>query len=150
MDTKNNVAVTLFLSVNLLFLILISACDTNLSPNIPKPASTPAVPSLPTPTIPAPRTPSTTPTYSNKKCPQDALKLGVCVNVLNLVDVVVGSPPTLPCCSLIQGLVDLEAALCLCTAIRANILGINLNVPVALSLVLNNCGREVPNGFACF
>ncbi|XP_017224912.1 14 kDa proline-rich protein DC2.15-like [Daucus carota subsp. sativus] len=142
MDAKNNVAVALFLSVTLLFFILVSACDTSPSPVIPKP--------LPTPTIPAPRTPISTPAYYNKKCPQDALKLGVCANVLNLVDVVVGSPPTLPCCSLIQGLVDLEAALCLCTAIRANILGIDLNVPVALSLVLNNCGREVPNGFECY
>ncbi|WOG88444.1 hypothetical protein DCAR_0207679 [Daucus carota subsp. sativus] len=91
-----------------------------------------------------------TPTYTYAaKCP-DVIKLGVCVNVLNLVDVVVGSPPTLPCCSLIQGLVDLEAALCLCTAIRANVLGINLNVPVALSLVLNNCGKKVPTGFQCY
>ena len=49
MDTKNNVAVPLFLSVTLLFFILISACDTSPSPVIPKP--------LPTPTIPAPRTP---------------------------------------------------------------------------------------------
>ncbi|XP_055828807.1 14 kDa proline-rich protein DC2.15-like [Solanum dulcamara] len=83
------------------------------------------------------------------KCPRDALKLGVCANVLNLVNVIVGSPPTLPCCSLIQGLVDLEAAVCLCTAIRANVLGINLNVPLSLSLVLNSCGRNPPNGFTC-
>nr|GLL21059.1 14 kDa proline-rich protein DC2.15-like [Ipomoea trifida] len=66
-----------------------------------------------------------------------------------LVGVVIGAPPTLPCCSLIAGLADLEAAVCLCTAIRANILGINLNVPLSLSLVLNNCGRQVPNGFTC-
>ncbi|XP_062180699.1 14 kDa proline-rich protein DC2.15-like [Phragmites australis] len=32
-----------------------------------------------------------------------------------------------PCCSLLDGLVDLEAAICLCTAIKANNLGINLN-----------------------
>nr|GMC94378.1 14 kDa proline-rich protein DC2.15-like [Ipomoea batatas] len=66
-----------------------------------------------------------------------------------LVGAVVGTPPTLPCCSLIAGLADLEAAVCLCTAIRANVLGINLNIPVALSLVLNDCGRQVPNGFTC-
>nr|GMD00582.1 14 kDa proline-rich protein DC2.15-like [Ipomoea batatas] len=80
----------------------------------------------------------------------DALKLGVCANLLGgLVGAVVGTPPTLPCCSLIAGLADLEAAVCLCTAIRANVLGINLNIPVALSLVLNDCGRQVPNGFTC-
>ncbi|KAE8727036.1 14 kDa proline-rich protein DC2.15 [Hibiscus syriacus] len=83
------------------------------------------------------------------KCPRDALKLGVCANVLNLVNVVIGSPPVLPCCALLQGLVDLEAAICLCTAIRANILGINLNIPISLSLLLNVCGRNVPTGFQC-
>lgn len=144
MGSKNTTtSLALFLSLNLLFFSLVSACDTNPTPNnnIQKPQ--------PTPSVPIPRTPSSsTPTYA-RKCPNDALKLGVCANVLNLVDVVVGSPPTLPCCSLIQGLVDLEAALCLCTAIRANVLGINLNIPVALSLVLNNCGKEVPTGFEC-
>ncbi|CDP05328.1 unnamed protein product [Coffea canephora] len=88
-------------------------------------------------------------TGSGARCPRDALKLGVCANVLGLIRVSIGAPPTLPCCSLLQGLADLEAALCLCTAIRANILGINLNLPVTLSLVLNNCGRNPPNGFIC-
>ncbi|KAL8122154.1 14 kDa proline-rich protein DC2.15-like [Apium graveolens] len=125
MESKNTALSALLLSLNLLF-SLVSA-------------------TIPTPNIPA----STTSTYySRGKC--DGLKLGVCANVLNLVKVDVGSPPTLPCCSLIQGLVDLEAAVCLCTAIRANILGINLNVPIALSLVLNNCGKEVPSGFECY
>ncbi|XP_027154910.1 14 kDa proline-rich protein DC2.15-like [Coffea eugenioides] len=86
---------------------------------------------------------------SAARCPRDALKLGVCANVLGLIRVSIGAPPTLPCCSLLQGLADLEAALCLCTAIRANILGINLSLPVTLSLVLNNCGRNPPNGFIC-
>lgn len=85
---------------------------------------------------------------SGAKCPIDALKLGVCANVLNLVNVKIGSPPTLPCCSLINGLVDLEAAACLCTALKANVLGLNLNVPIALSVILNNCGMNNP-GFQC-
>ncbi|OIT07301.1 PREDICTED: 14 kDa proline-rich protein DC2.15-like isoform X2 [Nicotiana attenuata] len=84
------------------------------------------------------------------RCPRDALKLGVCANLVGgLVGAIVGSPPTLPCCSLIAGLTDLEAAVCLCTAIRANVLGINLDVPLSLSLVLNNCGRNPPTGFTC-
>lgn len=83
-------------------------------------------------------------------CPKDALKLGVCANLLNdLIHLVVGTPPKTPCCTLIQGLADLEAAVCLCTAIKANILGINLNVPVSLSLLLNYCGKQVPSGFQC-
>ncbi|XP_019192447.1 PREDICTED: 14 kDa proline-rich protein DC2.15-like [Ipomoea nil] len=84
------------------------------------------------------------------QCPMDALKLGVCAGLLGgLVGVVIGNPPTQPCCSLIARVADLEAAVCLCTAIRANILGINLNVPLALSLILNNCGHKVPSGFTC-
>ncbi|KAE8038697.1 hypothetical protein FH972_011176 [Carpinus fangiana] len=83
-------------------------------------------------------------------CPKDTLKLGVCANLLNdLVHLVVGTPPKTPCCSLIQGLADVEAAVCLCTAIKAKVLGINLNVPVSLSLLLNYCGKNVPKGFQC-
>ncbi|KAL3373498.1 hypothetical protein AABB24_005468 [Solanum stoloniferum] len=82
-------------------------------------------------------------------CSIDTLKLGVCANILHLLNVVVGSPPTMPCCSLIQGLTDLEAAVCLCTAIRTNVLGVNLNVPLSLSLILNSCGKNPPTGFTC-
>lgn len=97
------------------------------------------------PVIPDPSVP-----YQKGACPIDALKLGVCANVLNLVNVKLGSPPTLPCCSLIKDLVDLEVAACLCTAIKANVLGINLNLPVSLSLLLNNCGRKSSNiAFQC-
>ncbi|XP_057952517.1 14 kDa proline-rich protein DC2.15-like [Malania oleifera] len=83
-------------------------------------------------------------------CPRDALKLGVCADLLNgLVGVVIGTPPTTPCCSLLAGLLDLEAAVCLCIAIRANILGINLNVRLSLSLIIDACGMSVPPGFVC-
>ncbi|KAL7165107.1 hypothetical protein ACSBR2_040898 [Camellia fascicularis] len=47
----------------------------------------------------------------------------------------------IPCCSLIGGLADLEATICLCTAIKANALGINLDVPISLGLLLNYCGK---------
>lgn len=126
----------LFLAINLLFFSFGSACSCNpYTPN-PKPTPTPN----PTPT------PSTPPGIT---CPRDALKLGVCANVLGLVHAKVGSPPTLPCCSLLDGLVDLEAAVCLCTAIKANILGINLNIPISLTLLLNVCGKTPPTGFQC-
>nr|CAB3467786.1 unnamed protein product [Digitaria exilis] len=73
-----------------------------------------------------------------------------CANVLNgLINVNLGTPPRTPCCTLIQGLADLEAAVCLCTALRANVLGITLNVPINLSLLVNYCGRRVPTGFQC-
>lgn len=114
----------LFLSINVLFFALASGCN---SCGYPKP------------------TPS--PTGS---CPRDALKLGVCANLLNApVNAVIGSPPDTPCCSVLEGLLNLEAAVCLCTAIKANVLGINLNIPISLSLLVNTCGKKLPSDFQC-
>ncbi|KAJ1261631.1 hypothetical protein BS78_09G045400 [Paspalum vaginatum] len=102
-------------------------------------------PYCPTPTPPVVPTPS----GGGGSCPINALKLQVCANVLNLLKLnlpVVGNEQ---CCPLLQGLVDLDAAVCVCTAIRANVLGINLNVPVDLRLLLNNCGKVCPADFTC-
>ncbi|GMI76371.1 hypothetical protein like AT4G12520 [Hibiscus trionum] len=131
MASKTSASVVLFLALNILFFSLVSACGSCPSPN-PKPKPKP--------------TPSPSPAG---KCPKDALKLGVCAQVLGLVNAAVGSPPVKPCCSLLEGLADVEAAACLCTAIKANILGINLNIPVSLSLLLNVCSKNVPSGFQC-
>ena len=118
-------SVALFLAVNLVVFAVASATSANCPPP-------PSSPSTPTPT-PA----------SRGRCPRDALKLGVCANVLGLIKAKVGVPPAEPCCPLLEGLVDLEAALCFCTAIKGNILGIDL------SLILNYCGKTVPTGFKC-
>ncbi|KAG2691462.1 hypothetical protein I3843_08G010700 [Carya illinoinensis] len=84
-----------------------------------------------------------------EKCPMDSLKLGACVGLLGLVNLPIGAPISSKCCSLLAGLVDLEAAVCLCTAIKANVLGINLNVPLTLSLLVSACQKSVPPGFVC-
>ncbi|CAL9082327.1 unnamed protein product [Musa acuminata var. zebrina] len=119
----------LLLSLNLLFFAMVSAgapCPPSLSKK-PWVAST-----------------------ASGACPVDALKLGGCANVLDdLIHAKVGKPPKEPCCSLIDGLVDLEAAVCLCTAIKANVLGIHLNLPINLSLLLNYCSKQSPTGFMC-
>ncbi|KAG6409505.1 hypothetical protein SASPL_127545 [Salvia splendens] len=94
---------------------------------------------------PAPKVPP-----PNPFCPRDTLKLGVCADLLGLVNVVVGAPPSGDkCCPLLEGLADLEVAACLCTAIKANVLGINLDIPVALSVLLSACQKTVPPGFKC-
>ncbi|KAL4324211.1 hypothetical protein GQ457_11G022800 [Hibiscus cannabinus] len=129
MASKTSASLALFFAVNILFFCLVSACGSCPSPN-PKPKPTPS---------PSPA----------GKCPRDALKLGVCAQVLGLVNATIGSPPVRPCCSLLQGLADLEAAACLCTAIKANVLGINLNIPVSLTLLLNVCSKNVPSAFQC-
>ncbi|KAJ4719078.1 14 kDa proline-rich protein DC2.15-like [Melia azedarach] len=132
MGSKSSASLALFLALNVLFFALVSACGTCPTPN-PKPK------------------PNPTPSPSNKgSCPRDALKLGICADLLGgLLNVNIGTPPKTPCCTLIQGLADLEAAVCLCTAIKANILGINLNIPLSLGLLLNVCEKKVPSGFQC-
>ncbi|XP_042506156.1 14 kDa proline-rich protein DC2.15-like [Macadamia integrifolia] len=160
MASKASASIALFFSLNLLFFALVSAqcghCPsrtkpgTNPTPNPFNPTPNPFNPT-PNPFNPTPNPNNPTPTPAARgRCPRDALKLGVCLNLLNgVVGVVIGTPPTAPCCTLLQGLADLEAAICLCTTIRANLLGINLNIPVALSLLLNTCGRRLPTGFQC-
>ncbi|KAL8162580.1 hypothetical protein V2J09_014069 [Rumex salicifolius] len=87
---------------------------------------------------------------SSVKCPRDTLKFGVCGSWLGLVREVVGTKPSPECCTLVKGLADLEAAVCLCTAIKADVLGvIKVKVPVAISLLLNGCGKKIPDGFVC-
>ncbi|MCL7030727.1 hypothetical protein MKW94_011248 [Papaver nudicaule] len=139
----------LFLTVNLLFFTLVTSTYASSCPPPPK-STKPKHPPTHTPpkTNPSPKTP--VPSTKPAKCPRDTLKLAACANLLNgVVNIVVGTPPNNPCCSLIKGLVDLEAAVCLCTALRAQVLGINLDVSVALSLLLNTCGKKVPSGFRC-
>ncbi|KAK4718746.1 hypothetical protein R3W88_017084 [Solanum pinnatisectum] len=100
-----------------------------------------------------PKTQHKNPPSTYHKCPKDTLKLKVCANLLNdLVHVVVGSPllsSKSSCCSLIENLADVDAAVCLCTAIKANVLGAHLNAALSLSLLLNNCGKTAPKGFKC-
>ncbi|GJN09383.1 hypothetical protein PR202_ga27386 [Eleusine coracana subsp. coracana] len=110
------------------------------APYCPTPSLPPPAPVVPTP-----------PSGGGGSCPINALKLSVCANVLSLLKLnipgVIGSDDQ--CCPLLSGLVDLDAAVCLCTAIKANILGINLNIPIDLSLLLNHCGKICPADFTC-
>ncbi|CAN0862364.1 pEARLI1-like lipid transfer protein 2 [Linum grandiflorum] len=172
MASKTNSTLALILALNILFFSKVSGSpNPTPSPANPNPTPTPTTPTnpnpnptptppnpnpTPTPTKPNPTptptnpNPTPTPSSSNGKCPIDTLKLGVCGDVLsNLLNIRIGSTPVQPCCSLLNGLADLDAAVCLCTAIQANILGINLNLPISLSLLLNACDKNAPSGFQC-
>ena len=130
MASKQLVSLFLALTVLSTALALVHGCTT----------------SCPTPpVVPPPPPPSG---GGRGSCPINALKLEVCANVLNLLKLNI-PPKNDQCCPLLEGLVDLDAAVCLCTAIKANILGINLNVPVDLSLLLNHCGKICPADFTC-
>uniref|UniRef100_A0A0E0AUL6 Bifunctional inhibitor/plant lipid transfer protein/seed storage helical domain-containing protein n=1 Tax=Oryza glumipatula TaxID=40148 RepID=A0A0E0AUL6_9ORYZ len=81
----------------------------------------------------------------------------VCASVLDaLIHAVVGGPApppsSEPCCLLIAGLADVDAAVCICLAIKASVLGDGVkldDVAVDLPLLVNYCGRNVPEGFKC-
>ncbi|XP_047327445.1 pEARLI1-like lipid transfer protein 1 [Impatiens glandulifera] len=168
MASKTSASLALFFFVNLLFFSLVSSCGTCPNPPKPKPKPKPKpLPSCPPPPAhPAPSAPPVQPTPlappvhpappthqappRAPTCPRDALKLGVCADLLGgLLGTIIGTPSKTDCCTLIAGLGDLDAAVCLCTAIKANVLGINLNVPVSLSLLLNVCEKKLPSGFQC-
>ncbi|KAL2490071.1 Bifunctional inhibitor/lipid-transfer protein/seed storage 2S albumin superfamily protein [Forsythia ovata] len=126
MESKGS-SIALFICVNLLFFSLTSGCFTCYNPN-----------------------PNPNPTPEKGTCPRDALKLGICAKLLNgSIGATIGNPPDHPCCSALGGLLDLEAAVCLCTALKANVLGININIPISLSLLINTCGKTLPKDFIC-
>ncbi|KAK4798829.1 hypothetical protein SAY86_031155 [Trapa natans] len=131
----------LLVLLNVLFFTCVSSC-VPCTPKTPLPAPSPKKPAPSPPLPPAPKKP--------EKCPKDTLKFGVCGSWLGLIKEYIGAKPSDECCSLIAGVADLEAAVCLCTAIKANILGlVKVKVPVAISLLVNACGKKVPEGFIC-
>ncbi len=65
-----------------------------------------------------------------------------------LVHIGIGGSAKDACCPVLKGLLDLDAAICLCTTIRAKLLNINIIIPIALQ-VLIDCGKTPPQGFQC-
>ncbi|CAM0902737.1 unnamed protein product [Alopecurus aequalis] len=120
------------------------------SPPIVKPPPTPPIVTPPpTPPIVKPPPPPT-PSSPTGKCPVDPLKLLACVDALNgLVHVLLGASAGDTCCPLLSGVADLDAALCLCTTIKLQALNISLYLPVAISVLANECGKHVPSSFQC-
>lgn len=134
-SSKALASTALLLILNLLFFSLLSANAVPCPPTV-KPTPKPS--------------PKPKPKPHHATCPCDTVKLGVCADMLGgLISLNVGKPSRTSCCSLLEGMADLEAAVCLCTDIKDDILGINLNVPVSLSMVLNYCGKKVPAGSKC-
>lgn len=91
---------------------------------------------------PPPASPATT-------CPVDALKLGTCIDLLGgLVHGIIRDPVVNKCCPVLRGLLNLEAAICLCTTIKLRLLSIKIYLPLALKL-LSTCGKTPPPDFTC-
>ncbi|XP_057821711.2 36.4 kDa proline-rich protein [Cryptomeria japonica] len=125
-------------------------------PVVPPPApvmSPPMIPVVPppAPVMSPPMTPVVPPPISPSSgtCPLDALKLGACADVLGgLVHLSLGDPSVNKCCPVLQGVLEIEAALCLCTTIKLKVLNLNIALPLALEL-LAICGINPPPGFTC-
>ncbi|KAE9587583.1 hypothetical protein Lal_00039225 [Lupinus albus] len=82
-------------------------------------------------------------------CPIDTLKLGACVDLLGqFVHIGIGNPNVNKCCPLLQGLVELEAAVCLCTTLKLKYMNLNIYVPLAIQLLIT-CGKTPPSGYTC-
>lgn len=107
----------------------------------------PPSPPTPTPSPPTPTPSPPTPTPSYDTCPIDGLKLGVCLDILGN-EVHIGDA-SVKCCPLVQGVAGLTVAACLCTAIKAKVLDISLYVPLALKVLVNDCGCAIPPGYTC-
>lgn len=101
---------------------------------------------------PSPGTPCPPPAESpgaKDTCPIDTLKLGACVDLLGgLVHIGQGDPVVNECCPVLQGLVELEAAVCLCTTLKIKLLNLNVFFPIALQLLVT-CGKSPPPGYTC-
>ncbi|WOH16117.1 hypothetical protein DCAR_0935666 [Daucus carota subsp. sativus] len=152
MSSKSSLPLVLFLFLNLLFTgLAVSSSDCDSPPkhsskhkhkhhdrnsNSP-PMSNSNPPKLP-PRFPLPLSPRSAP-----GTPELPPVLG------GLLGVRAGTAPKKPCCRLFGGLVEVESAVCLCTAIKANVLGSNLNIPISLGLLLNVCDIQTPPGFQC-
>ena len=75
--------------------------------------------------------------------PPNCPGLHVCAGIL--------VPPFKPdpnCCPLIAGLIDLEAAVCLCAALKLDLGILKVNLDLLVNLLLNTCGRQ-PTTYTC-
>ncbi|CAL4915475.1 unnamed protein product [Urochloa decumbens] len=127
----------------------VESAPSTYAPEPPAPAT--PVPPSPSPYAPEPPTPTTPATDTNgHRCSVNALELEVCASLLNGLVKVSLPEDREKCCQLLGGLADIDAAACLCTVLKANVLGVSLSVPIDISLSLNRCGgRNCPPGLTC-
>ncbi|KHN14424.1 14 kDa proline-rich protein DC2.15 [Glycine soja] len=72
-----------------------------------------------------------------RECPE----LGLCLDILGLGQ---GSPSK-DCCPILRGLIEVGAIVCICDKLRSATLGINIDVNLALVLMLKFCGHNETN-----
>ncbi|CAA6662068.1 unnamed protein product [Spirodela intermedia] len=82
-------------------------------------------------------------------CVINVVSLAICAPVVLVLKLIGIGNPNGPCCTLIKGLSANQAASCLCLAVRANILGINITIPGDTGLLLKLCNVTLPIGLGC-
>ncbi|OEL21881.1 Cortical cell-delineating protein [Dichanthelium oligosanthes] len=114
----------------------------------------PPVEPAPSTYVPEPTVPKMPATHDHGhrpagQCPVDALKLRVCASVLGGFIKISLPEYHDKCCPLVYGLVDINAAACLCTALNIKVLDTSLQVPIGISFLLNQCNKNFPPDFTC-
>ncbi|KAL3840753.1 hypothetical protein ACJIZ3_025344 [Penstemon smallii] len=135
------------LLLSLLLFFIISINSSTASTTLLQPADSCGIycskPMHPHPLVKPPVT--VPPPPGGPTCPIDTLKqLGACVH-----DLVGGlGANNNKCCPIIAGLVQVEAAACLCATLKIKALNLKIYVPIALQLLLT-CGKTPPPGYTC-
>ncbi|CDP10452.1 unnamed protein product [Coffea canephora] len=134
-----------------------ATCDTTPIVNPPitlppitlPPVTMPPVTTKPPKAKPCPPPPVKPKKPKQAKCPVDTLKMGACADVLGgVMHIGFGDPVVNECCPILSGLVDVEAAVCLCTTLKLKALNLEMFVPIALELLVY-CGKTPPPGYTC-
>ncbi|ESW19596.1 hypothetical protein PHAVU_006G138600 [Phaseolus vulgaris] len=71
--------------------------------------------------------------------PPECPELGLCLDVLNLGNTL---SPGNNCCSILGGLVQVNATVCICDKARTQILGIPLNINLVVSQIIDLCRQN--------
>ncbi|XP_074271001.1 putative lipid-binding protein At4g00165 [Silene latifolia] len=78
------------------------------------------------------------PSTKKANCETDIQSFGVCVM------------PSPQCCTLVNSMTEVQAAQCLCNALKASVFGlVKVKVNVPLIYLLSGCGQSLPQGFKC-
>ncbi|KAJ4912519.1 putative lipid-binding protein AIR1 [Raphanus sativus] len=90
-------------------------------------------------------------TSAQGTCPKNALQLKPCIDgIIKQDQLNFGDRVLTPCCSLIHdGLSDLEAVACLCTALKEGIRSFVPNFPTSITALFAFCGKKAPKDIKC-
>jgi len=92
-------------------------------------------------TMVSPNTIAPSPAIQPPPPPRECPELGLCLDILGLGQ---GSPSK-DCCPILRGLIEVGAIVCICDKLRSATLGINIDVNLALVLMLKFCGHNETN-----